>query len=183
MGIGLESRSPIKHKQMRMKQSLVILLALSSLLQAGDTGSRVLYVGGTVPGLTNKSTARIEMPGDDALKFNSRGNSFAIPYKDVDTLEYGTRLGVRHTRITVRDTASRWGSCSVKRSLSYSWRLILAPAFVLDYVVAHEVAHMREMNHGPVFWRLVKDLVGDPRKAQNWLRDNGAALHRYAPKG
>ena len=96
MGIGLESRSPIKHKQMRMKQSLVILLALSSLLQAGDTGSRVLYVGGTVPGLTNKSTARIEMPGDDALKFNSRGNSFAIPYKDVDTLEYGTRVGRRY---------------------------------------------------------------------------------------
>ena len=99
------------------------------------------------------------------------------------TMEYGAHLGVRHTRVTVRDTASRWGSCSVRRSLSYSWRLILAPAFVLDYVVAHEVAHMREMNHGPAFWRLVKDLVGDPRKAQTWLRDNGAALHRYAPKG
>jgi len=99
------------------------------------------------------------------------------------TLEYGTRLGMRHKRITVRDTASRWGSCSAQRSLSYSWRLILAPAFVLDYVVAHEVAHMREMNHGPAFWKLVRDLVGDPRKAQNWLRDHGAALHRYAPKG
>ncbi|HWE07416.1 MAG TPA: SprT family zinc-dependent metalloprotease [Rhizomicrobium sp.] len=99
------------------------------------------------------------------------------------TLEYGARLGVRHKRITVRDTASRWGSCSAQRSLSYSWRLILAPAFVLDYVVAHEVAHMREMNHGPQFWKLVRDLVGDPRRAQNWLRDHGAALHRYAPKG
>jgi predicted metal-dependent hydrolase len=99
------------------------------------------------------------------------------------TLEYGARIGMRHKRITVRDTASRWGSCSAQRSLSYSWRLILAPAFVLDYVVAHEVAHMREMNHGPAFWKLVRDLVGDPRKAQNWLRDHGAALHRYAPKG
>jgi len=49
--------------------------------------------------------------------------------------------------------------------------------------VAHEVAHMREMNHGPKFWKLVRELVGDPRKAQNWLRDHGAALHRYAPKG
>ncbi|MEI9930750.1 MAG: SprT family zinc-dependent metalloprotease [Rhizomicrobium sp.] len=104
--------------------------------------------------------------------------------KELETrsLEFGGRLGVHHTRITVRDTASRWGSCSVRRALSYSWRLILAPEFVLDYVVAHEVAHMREMNHGPLFWRLVKELVSDPRKAQNWLRDNGAALHRYAPK-
>jgi predicted metal-dependent hydrolase len=99
------------------------------------------------------------------------------------TIEHAKRLGVRHRRITVRDTASRWGSCSAKGSLSYSWRLILAPAFVLDYVVAHEVAHMREMNHGAAFWRLVRDLVGDPRRAQNWLRDHGAALHRYAPKG
>jgi hypothetical protein len=99
------------------------------------------------------------------------------------TSEFAKRLGVRHKRITVRDTASRWGSCSAKGSLSYSWRLILTPPFVLDYVVAHEVAHMREMNHGPAFWRLVKELVGDPRKAQAWLRDNGAALHRYAPKG
>jgi predicted metal-dependent hydrolase len=99
------------------------------------------------------------------------------------TPEFARRIGVRHKRITVRDTASRWGSCSVQGSLSYSWRLILAPSFVLDYVVAHEVAHMRELNHGPAFWRLVRELVGDPRRAQNWLRDHGAALHRYAPKG
>ena len=99
------------------------------------------------------------------------------------TTEHTKRLGVRHKRITVRDTASRWGSCTAQGSLSYSWRLILAPAFVLDYVVAHEVAHMREMNHGPKFWKLVRDLVGDPRRAQKWLRDHGAALHRYAPKG
>jgi predicted metal-dependent hydrolase len=99
------------------------------------------------------------------------------------TPDFTRRLGVRHKRITVRDTASRWGSCSVQGSLSYSWRLILAPSFVLDYVVAHEVAHIREMNHSPQFWRLVRDLVGDPRRAQKWLREHGAALHRYAPKG
>jgi predicted metal-dependent hydrolase len=98
------------------------------------------------------------------------------------TPEFARRLGVRHKRITIRDTASRWGSCSAKGSLSYSWRLILAPSWVLDYVIAHEVAHIREMNHGPKFWNLVRDLVGDPRRAQKWLRDNGAALHRYAAK-
>src|SRR5580698_7304294 len=99
------------------------------------------------------------------------------------TVELAERIGTRPARIAVRDMQSRWGSCSTERSLSYSWRLILAPPFVLDYVVAHEVAHMREMNHGPAFWKLVRDLIGDPRKAQNWLRDHGAALHRYAPKG
>ena len=82
-------------------------------------------------------------------------------------------------RVTVRDTASRWGSCSTSKSISYSWRLILAPEFVLDYVVAHEVAHLREMNHGPRFWRLVRSIVPDIETPQAWLRKNGSALHRY----
>ncbi|HWA91490.1 MAG TPA: SprT family zinc-dependent metalloprotease [Rhizomicrobium sp.] len=98
------------------------------------------------------------------------------------TLEFAGRIGLKHRRITVRDTASRWGSCSTTRSLSFSWRLILAPAFVLDYVVAHEVAHMREMNHGPKFWALVQSLTGDAKRAQKWLRDHGHMLHRYAAK-
>lgn len=96
--------------------------------------------------------------------------------------DYGARLGLKPSRITVRDTASRWGSCSSTKSLSFSWRLIMAPPFVLDYVVAHEVAHMKEMNHGENFWRLVEDLVGDVRRPQAWLRQHGAALHRYRPR-
>lgn len=95
---------------------------------------------------------------------------------------YAEQLGTAPKHVTVRDTASRWGSCSTQRSLSFSWRLILAPAFVLDYVVAHEVAHMREMNHGPRFWRLVEDLIGNAEKPQIWLREKGSALHRYMPK-
>ena len=98
------------------------------------------------------------------------------------SLEYAAQLGVKVTRIAIRDTASRWGSCSSGRSLSFSWRLILAPPFVLDYVVAHEVAHIREMNHGKNFWKLVKQLVGDPDAAQKWLREHGMALHRYSAK-
>jgi len=101
---------------------------------------------------------------------------------DARTFDFAARLGARPRRITVRDTASRWGSCSVHGSLSYSWRLILAPDFVLDYVVAHEVAHMREMNHSARFWRLVRELVGDSERPQKWLADHGALLHRYAPR-
>jgi len=98
-------------------------------------------------------------------------------------IAYASRFGLKHTRLTVRDTASRWGSCSAQRSLSFSWRLIMAPPFVLDYVVAHEVADMREMNHSPRFWKLVQELVGDFHRPQKWLRDHGTALHRYAPNG
>jgi predicted metal-dependent hydrolase len=96
--------------------------------------------------------------------------------------EFAAKIGARPSRITVRDTASRWGSCSSTRSLSFSWRLILAPPFVLDYVVAHEVAHLKEMNHGSGFWRLVRELAGDTRRPQAWLRQHGSALHRYAPR-
>lgn len=96
--------------------------------------------------------------------------------------EHAEALGVSPRHITVRDTASRWGSCSTQRSLSFSWRLILAPPFVLDYVVAHEIAHMREMNHGPRFWRLVNELVRNAERPQAWLREHGPTLHRYAPR-
>ncbi|MDE2182274.1 MAG: M48 family metallopeptidase [Alphaproteobacteria bacterium] len=98
------------------------------------------------------------------------------------SFEFAARIGAKPRRVTVRDTASRWGSCSTTRSLSYSWRLILAPPFVLDYVVAHEVAHLREMNHGASFWRLVRELVGDVKRPQAWLRQHGVSLHRYAPR-
>lgn len=101
---------------------------------------------------------------------------------DARTAFYADKLGIKPRRITVRDTASRWGSCSAQRSLSFSWRLILAPDFVLDYVVAHEVAHMKEMNHSPRFWQLVNMLGADVKRAQRWLADHGTLLHRYAPR-
>jgi predicted metal-dependent hydrolase len=95
-------------------------------------------------------------------------------------LTHAETLGVKPSRITVRDTASRWGSCSSARSLSFSWRLILAPDFVLDYVVAHEVAHLREMNHSPRFWKHVRLLMPQMDAAQAWLKTHGRELQRYA---
>ncbi|MBC8337811.1 MAG: M48 family metallopeptidase [Rhodospirillales bacterium] len=81
-------------------------------------------------------------------------------------------------RITVRDTKSRWGSCSHDGNLSFCWRLVMAPESVLDYVVAHEVAHLAEHNHGPEFWRLVGTLTDDMDWGRDWLRRNGERLHR-----
>lgn len=89
------------------------------------------------------------------------------------------RLKVRPKRIVLRDQSSRWGSCSTTRVLSFSWRLILAPPQVLDYVAAHEVAHLAEMNHGPRFWALVKKTMPRMDEARNWLRASGMDLHRY----
>ena len=87
-------------------------------------------------------------------------------------------IDARVGRITLRDTRSRWGSCSANGDLSFCWRLILAPEHVLDYVVAHEVAHLRERNHGDAFWSLVSELHPAPRPARNWLRRHGESLHR-----
>jgi predicted metal-dependent hydrolase len=88
-------------------------------------------------------------------------------------------LGVEIERVTVRDQSSRWGSCSSSGVLSYSWRLILAPPFVLDYLAAHEVAHLSEMNHSRRFWRLVERICPDMGRAKAWLDAHGTDLHRY----
>jgi predicted metal-dependent hydrolase len=87
-------------------------------------------------------------------------------------------IGEMPKRITVKDTTSRWGSCSSDKSLALSWRLVMAPAFVQDYVVAHEVAHLRHMNHGPKFWSLVDELTPHTRAAIPWLRMEGPRLLR-----
>ena len=89
------------------------------------------------------------------------------------------KLGVSVKRVSVRDQSSRWGSCSSTGVLSYSWRLILAPPFVLEYLAVHEVAHLKEMNHSPRFWRLVKEHCPDTARAKAWLDAHGSDLHRY----
>jgi len=89
------------------------------------------------------------------------------------------RAGRRVARISLRDTQSRWGSCSADGSINFSWRLILAPEVVLDYVVAHEVAHLVHMNHGPRFWALAEKLTAETEAPRRWLRQNGASLLRY----
>jgi predicted metal-dependent hydrolase len=93
------------------------------------------------------------------------------------------KLGVTVKRISVRDQSSRWGSCSTTGVLSYSWRLILAPPFVLNYLAVHEVAHLIEMNHSPRFWRLVNGICADVGCAKAWLDIHGTDLHRFGMSG
>jgi predicted metal-dependent hydrolase len=89
------------------------------------------------------------------------------------------RLRLQPQRLFVRDQTTRWGSCSTSGALSFSWRLVLAPSYVLDYLAVHEVAHLGQMNHGPRFWALVSKAMPDYERAQSWLREYGSSLHRY----
>lgn len=98
---------------------------------------------------------------------------------------HAAALGVQPRAIRLKDTRSRWGSCAPDRTLAFSWRLLLAPDWVLDYVVAHEVAHLREMNHSDRFWALCESLTPHRVAATAWLRQHGASLLRVgeAPAG
>jgi predicted metal-dependent hydrolase len=97
------------------------------------------------------------------------------------TMRHAAKIGVTPSRITLRDTTSRWGSCSAAGSLNFSWRLIMAPSFVLDYLAAHEVSHLLHMDHSPRFWKVVGKLSSHVDRAEAWLKANGASLLRYGP--
>lgn len=88
-------------------------------------------------------------------------------------------LGTKFRRVSLRDTASRWGSCSAEGNLSFCWRLVFAPREILSYLIAHEVAHLKEMNHSPAFWAEVAKLHPAYKKSRKWLADNASELHRY----
>ncbi len=92
---------------------------------------------------------------------------------------YAAVLGCDYIRLTMRDTRSRWGSCTSDGGLMYSWRLIMTPPDVLDYVAAHEVAHLQEMNHSAAFWNVVERLKPGYEAPRRWLRENGSYFHRY----
>ncbi len=128
-------------------------------------GSVELHVSGAEEHLARRVT--------DFLKGEARRT--VAPRAKLHAEALGRRVG----RVTVRDTATRWGSCSSRGDLSFSWRLVLAPEEVLDYVVAHEAAHLVEMNHSERFWALVERLMPDYRRPRTWLKRHGAKLHAY----
>ena len=147
----------------------------------------ILFRGQTVPvvaGPGRSVTFRgdaIEVPGPADtvparlrafLKVQARGELADAADRHAAT------LGVRVARISLRDTRSRWGSCTADGGLMFSWRLIMAPPGVLDYVAAHEVAHLVEMNHSAAFWAVVARLKPDYAPERRWLKRNGAELHR-----
>ncbi|WP_424942124.1 M48 family metallopeptidase [Aliiroseovarius crassostreae] len=107
------------------------------------------------------------------LKHQARGQL------DQASRHYATRIGRDFGRLTLRDTRSRWGSCSSDGNLMYSWRLIMAPPEVLQYVAAHEVSHLVHMDHSPDFWAQVEEIFPNHKAPRTWLRENGHSLHRF----
>ena len=138
-------------------------------IEQGETGEPLLCVAGGAPHVHRRI--------GDFLRREALRDLEAASRRAAQT------IGVDIKRISVRDQSSRWGSCSTTGVLSYSWRLILAPPYVLNYLAVHEVAHLVEMNHSPRFWRLVNQHCPDAAKAKVWLDLHGADLHRYGSPG
>ena len=153
-------------------------------------GARVPFLG-VEHELRNAPLARRGVWREDGVIWSS-GHTAHLARRVADFLRREARLAIeprarakaqaierRITRITLRDTRSRWGSCSSAGGLNFSWRLILAPEPVLDYVVAHEVAHLVHMNHGPRFWKLVERLTPEVGESCAWMKAHGSELLRY----
>ena len=130
-----------------------------------DSGEKILCVAG--------GAEHVDRRVHDFLKREARADLAKA------SAHYAAALGVKVKRISIRDQSSRWGSCTSAGSLSFSWRLILAPPYVLDYLAAHEVAHLVEMNHSARFWRVVAKVCGAVDRAKSWLDTHGNDLHRY----
>ncbi|MCI6467556.1 MAG: M48 family metallopeptidase [Faecalicatena sp.] len=109
----------------------------------------------------------------------SERNRYIKIARDIFTQKTAYYAGIMHVtygRISIREQKTRWGSCSSEGNLNYNWRLIFAPEEVLDYIVVHELAHRREMNHSKAFYAVVESVLPEYKKAQKWLRDNGRSL-------
>lgn len=150
-------------------------------------GGNVLYEGAEVPvvGSAVKRTRLVDgalhVP-DEPERAGARVQAF-LKLRARDRLaeasdHYAAAVGRSYRKVSLRDTRSRWGSCTSKGDLMYSWRLIMAPPEVLDYVAAHEVAHLVEMNHSQAFWDVVAGIFPDYESPRRWLKQNGEALHR-----
>ena len=136
---------------------------------------------------TQQALRRVELTQDKLIVWDIRGNvdelvSDWLKHQAKQRFfelanEKAAKLGKSFNNIKVRDTKTRWGSCSVRGNLNFSWRLIMAPDFVTDYIAAHEVAHLAHMNHSPNFWDKVAQLSPNTKKAKDWLREYGASLH------
>lgn len=144
-------------------------------------GRLLTVVQGTGRGVRVEGDALV-VPGDPALagarlagflKAQARGRLVAA------SAHYAGQLGVEFSGVTLRDTRSRWGSCSAAGGLMYSWRLIMAPPPVLAYVAAHEVAHLVQMNHSAAYWAVVDRIYPGWQVQRRWLRDEGQALQTW----
>jgi len=155
-------------------------------------GARIPLFGKPAPLLCAGGAAAarlVEHEGATAILSGGEGDAFARRVERLlraearrrlgeRTLVHAAALGLKPPTVSIGDPKSRWGSCSPHRNaIRYSWRLVMAPPEVLDYVAAHEVAHLVHADHSPAYWAVVRAVFGDPKPHRAWLRTHGAALH------
>jgi predicted metal-dependent hydrolase len=149
---------------------------LHQVIGSGALRGRVELVDGPslrVPGAPEHQSRRLyDWLKSEALADLTRQSNF-----------HADRLGVSVRQIRLRSQSSRWGSCSSNGNINYNWRLILAPSHVLDYVAAHEVAHLVEMNHSPAFWATVARTLPDMDRGRSWLKAHGRELMAWQAPG
>ncbi|KAF0173938.1 MAG: Zinc metalloprotease [Rhodobacteraceae bacterium] len=160
VGVGIGAELPFEGRMLQL---------------AAGAGRSVRIEGDSliVPGDADRAAARVSA----FLRVQARNRLVAA------SDHYAAQIGRKVTRVTLRDTRSRWGSCTSDGALMYSWRLIMAPPRVLDYVAAHEVAHMLEMNHSDRFWAVVDRLFPGWQAERAWLKRQGGALQSIRFEG
>jgi len=144
------------------------------------------FQGETLPLITHSKARALFAPGALYVPTSNPGPALARLLKARARValvaasdHYAAALGRSYGKMSLRDPRGRWGSCSARGDLMYAWRLIMAPPNVLNYVAAHEIAHLAEMNHSTAFWDVVARLMPDYEAPRLWLRQQGSALHRY----
>ena len=150
---------------------------------AWSDGTKILFRGEQTPLTFDGLSARFAdqvvpvSPGDDLrITVESRMRTLATRELTDRAWQLARDLGLEVSAISVRNQRSRWGSCSLKKKISLNWRLIQTPELVRDYIIVHELMHLREMNHSPKFWAHVDRAFPRWREAENWLRRNSALL-------
>jgi predicted metal-dependent hydrolase len=170
----------IAHELARLPQG--VLLTPGVLAPLRGVAHLLVYEHGRAgPRIEAGDPPRLIAPAPDAALFEARLLRFFKEQARSDltarVAAHAQTLGVKPVRLQVKELRSRWGSCSVDGVLSFSWRLILAPPLVLDYLAAHETAHLREMNHSRRFWALVRRCAPEFERGREWLHEHGCALH------
>jgi predicted metal-dependent hydrolase len=170
----------IAHELARLPQG-VLLAPGACIPLRGRTHLLVCEHGRATPRVEPGDPPRLIVQAPDAALFESRLVRFLKDEARRDLIDraatHAVALGVKPLRLQVKELRSRWGSCSTDGVLAFSWRLILAPPYVLDYLAAHEVAHLREMNHSRRFWAHVRRCLPDFERGRQWLHEHGCALH------
>ena len=156
-----------------------------AVIPVRDIPHRLEHTGlarGTVR-LLETSDERVLMVSGNEDRMARRVTDWLVKLARADLSEavdrHAAQIGIKPAALRIKDTSSRWGSCSSARVLSFSWRIIMAPPSVLDYLAAHEVAHLKEMNHSDRFWAEVEALCPDFEEGKRWLRLHGRKLHSY----